>query len=61
MDKKFETPEEEMTVEITLEDDSVVECIVITILAVNNKDYICVTPMVDEDDDQYGEVWIYGY
>ena len=38
------TPEEEMTVELELDDGRVVNCAVITILEVEKKDYI-VLPM----------------
>lgn len=56
-----ETPEEEMTVELELEDGLKVECEIITIFEVDGKDYIALLPIVDEDDDLYGEVWFYGY
>jgi len=56
-----ETPEEEMTVELELDDGVNVECAVITIFTVDNKDYIALLPMVDEDDELYGNVWFYGY
>ena len=59
--KLNEIPDEEMTVELELEDGSNVECEVVTIFTVDNKDYIALLPMVDEDDDLYGEVWFYGY
>lgn len=54
-------PEEEMSVSLTLEDGSEVECSIITILEVEGKDYIALLPMVDEDDEKYGLVWFYGY
>ena len=56
-----ETPEEEMTVALELDDGRNVECAIITIFTVDDKDYIALLPMVDEDDDIYGEVWFYGY
>ena len=43
MSKTFEQPEsndEEMTVTLDLEDGSSVECAIVTILTVNNQDYI---------------------
>ena len=52
---------EDITVELELEDGSVVNCAIITILEVNDKDYIALLPMVDEDDDNYGDVWFYEY
>ena len=56
-----ETPDEEMSVTLDLDDGTTVECTIITILEVDGKDYIALLPMVDEDDDLYGEVWLYGY
>ena len=56
-----ETPDEEMSVTLDLDDGTSVECTIITILEVNGKDYIALLPMVDEDDELYGEVWLYGY
>ena len=56
-----ETPDEEMSVTLDLDDGTTVECTIITILEVDGKDYIALLPMVDEDDDLYGDVWLYGY
>lgn len=56
-----ETPEEVMTVELSLENGQDVECEVITIFEVDDNDYIALLPIVDEDDELYGEVWFYGY
>ena len=56
-----ETPEEEMTVDLDLDDGRKVTCAVVTIFEVKGKDYIALLPMVDEEDDLYGEVWLYGY
>ena len=56
-----EIPEEEMTVDIELDNGETVECSIITIFEVDNKEYIALLPMVDEDDELYGNYWIYGY
>jgi len=56
-----EIPEEEMTVDLDLDDGRKITCAVVTIIEVNAKDYIALLPMVEEDDDLYGEVWFYGY
>ena len=56
-----EIPEEEMSVTLDLDDGTSVECTIITSLEVEGKDYIALLPMVDEEDDLYGEVWFYGY
>ena len=61
MSQTFEQPEsndEEMTVTLDLEDGSSVECAIVTILTVNNQDYIVLLPL-DENED--GEVWFYRY
>lgn len=61
MDNMFnEIPDEEMVVELDLDEGSV-KCEIITIFEVNGKDYIALMPIVDEDDDKFGEVWFYGY
>lgn len=53
--------EEEMTVDIELEDGKKVNCAVITILTVNQKDYIVLLPLDENGENQDGEVWFYGY
>ena len=52
--------DENMTVELTLDDNSTVICKIITILTVDGKDYIALLPETTkekEDDD----VWFYEY
>lgn len=53
--------EEEMTVDIELEDGKKVNCAVITILTVNQKDYIALLPLDENGENLDGEVWFYGY
>ena len=60
--------DEEMTVTLDLEDgssfeldDGEVECAVITILTVENKDYIVLLPLDENGENEDGEVWFYGY
>ena len=55
------TPEEEMTVELELDDGSVVNCAVITILEVDGKDYIVLLPLDEKGENADGEVWFYRY
>ncbi len=57
--EKRETPDEEMTVELEL-DEGTVTCEVITIFSVGDKDYIALLPKGHEEDPE-GGVWIYGY
>ena len=55
------TPEEEMTVELELDDGKVVNCAVITILEVDKKDYIALLPLDEKGENADGEVWFYRY
>ena len=64
MSQTFEKPEsndEEMTVTLDLEDGSSVECAIVTILTVNNQDYIVLLPLDENGENEDGEVWFYRY
>ena len=64
MNQTFEQPEsndEEMTVTLDLEDGSSVECAIVTILTVNNQDYIVLLPLDENGENEDGEVWFYRY
>ena len=61
MGKKNDYDDEEMTVELELDDGSIVNCAVITILTVESRDYIVLLPLDDNGENEDGEVWIYGY
>lgn len=50
---------EEVTVTLTLDNDEEVECVVLTIYEVNDRQYIALLP-IDEEDEE-GEVYIYRY
>lgn len=56
-----ELNDEEMTVELELEDGSIVNCAVITILEVQKKDYIVLLPLDENGQNTDGEVWFYRY
>lgn len=51
---------EEMTVTLEL-DDGDVDCAVVTILTVDEKDYIALMPLDKNGENEDGEVWFYGY
>lgn len=53
--------DEEMTVEIELEDGSKVLCAIITILTVQEQDYIALLPLDENGENEDGEVWFYRY
>ena len=50
-----------MTVELELEDGEIVNCAIITILEVENKDYIVLLPLDENGENTDGEVWFYRY
>ena len=59
-DEKNLNAEEEMTVTLTLDDDTEVECVVLTIFTAGERDYIALLPMEGEDSEE-GEVYLYRY
>lgn len=58
--KKNDYEDEEMTVELEL-DDGRVTCAVITILTVEDRDYIALLPLNEDGENEDGEVWFYRY
>ncbi len=58
--KFFSDEENEMTVTITLEDDSELECVVLTIFEAGGREYIALLPMEGEQAEE-GEVFLYRY
>lgn len=61
MTDKKDYEEEEMTVELELDDGTIVNCAVITIITVENKDYIALLPLDEKGENADGEVWFYRY
>lgn len=53
--------DDEMTVELELDDGQIVNCAIITILTVDNKDYIALLPLDENGNNEDGEVWFYQY
>lgn len=63
-EKRYETVDEndeEMTVTLDLDDGTTVTCAVVTILEVDEQEYIVLLPLDDNGENQDGEVWIYRY
>lgn len=52
---------DEVTVTLTLDNDEVIECAVLTIYSVDDKEYIALLPLDEEGDNEDGEVYIYRY
>lgn len=59
--RKEEITDEEMTVDLELEDGTAVTCAIVTILTLQDKDYIVLLPLDEEGDNKDGEVWFYRY
>lgn len=55
-----EDEREEMTVTLTLDDDSELECAILTIFEAGERDYIALLPL-DGAEAEEGEVYLYRY
>lgn len=55
-----EMEQEEMTVTLTLDDGSELECVVLTIFEAGKRDYIALLPIEGEEAEE-GEVYLYRY
>lgn len=60
MGNNYIEDDEEMFVTLELDDDSTVECQMLTIFEVEGQDYIVLLPLDDDNADE-GEVYIYRY
>ena len=59
-EKNFNEEDQEMTVTLTLDDDSEIECVVLTIFTAGEREYIALLPMEGADSEE-GEVYLYRY
>lgn len=55
-----EMEQEEMTVTLTLDDGSELECVVLTIFEAGERDYIALLPLEGKEAEE-GEVYLYRY
>ena len=53
--------EEVITVTLTLDNDEVVECAVLTTYEANGKEYIALLPLDENGENEDGEVYLYRY
>ena len=62
MSEQNRNPEEEtVTVTLTLDNDEVVECDVLTTYTVNDRDYIALLPLNEDGENEDGDVYLYRY
>lgn len=59
-EKDLNEEEQKMTVTLTLDDDTEVECVVLTIFNAGEHEYIALLPMEGADSEE-GEVYLYRY
>ena len=59
-EKELNEEEKEMTVTLTLDDDTEVECVVLTVFNAGEHEYIALLPMEGADSEE-GEVYLYRY
>ena len=59
-EKDLNEEEQEMTATLTLDDDTEVECVVLTIFNAGEHEYIALLPMEGADSEE-GEVYLYRY
>ena len=53
--------EENLTVTLTLDNDDVLECAVLTIFSAGDRQYIALLPLEDAEDTEEGDVFIYRF
>lgn len=53
--------DEHHTITLTMDDDTEVECAILTVFPVNNKEYIALLPLDENGQNEDGEVYIYAF
>lgn len=53
--------DEYMTVELTLDNDEVVKCAILTLFEAADKEYIALLPMDEDGNTEEGDVYLYRY
>ena len=51
--------DEYMTVELTLDNDEVVKCAILTLFEAADKEYIALLPLNEEGNTEEGDVYLY--
>nr|WP_296155600.1 DUF1292 domain-containing protein [uncultured Blautia sp.] len=52
---------EHNTITLTLEDDTEVECAILTVFPVDEKEYMALLPLDENGQNQAGEVYLYSF
>ena len=54
-------PKQHSTITLTMEDDTEVECAILTIFPVDAKEYIALLPLDEDGQNHDGEVYLYAF
>lgn len=54
-------PKQHSTITLTMEDDTEVECAILTIFPVDAREYIALLPLDEEGQNHDGEVYLYSF
>ena len=54
-------PKQHSTITLTMEDDTEVECAILTIFPVDAKEYIALLPLAEDGQNHDGEVYLYAF
>lgn len=55
------SPENHNTITLTLDDDTELECAILTVFPVNKQEYIALLPLDENGQNQDGEVYLYKF
>lgn len=53
--------DEYMTVELTLDNDEIVECAILTLFEAGGREYIALLPLNEDGETEDGDVYLYRY
>ena len=55
------SPESHNTITLTLDDDTEIECAILTVFPVEKQEYIALLPLDEKGQNQSGEVYLYKF
>lgn len=61
MAEQYNNTEDVITVTLTLDNDEVVECVVLTTYEADGKEYIALLPLDENGESSDGDVYLYRY
>lgn len=61
MAEQYNNTEDVITVTLTLDNDEVVECVVLTTYTADDKEYIALLPLDENGENTDGDVYLYRY